>query len=278
VIRRLLMAGTAAGALTLAGATALPAQAHALPTATRALSALPGAHATLATLATNQSNNWSGYSEPLTQSGPYQSISATWTVPAATQHTAGQAESSATWIGIGGGCITVDCTVGDGTLVQAGTEQDVAANGTPSYYAWWEIVPVPSIQFSMPVNAGDVISASLTQTAPEVWNIVLNDLTTGHTGSASQTIPYPSDYTTAEFIEETPLSVGTSGTGLTNLPNLGTVTFTGASVNGGPAGLVPADEMQLTDSSGKVIATPSAPDTTGTAFNDCTWATTCTAP
>ncbi|MHB1854673.1 MAG: G1 family glutamic endopeptidase [Acidimicrobiales bacterium] len=272
MIRRLLIAGTAAGALALAGATALPAQAHALP----GLPGLPAGHT--ATFATSQSTNWSGYSEPLTQSGPYQSISATWTVPTATQHTAGQAESSATWVGIGGGCITSDCLVGDSTLVQAGTEQDVSAGGTASYYAWWEIVPVPSIQFSMPVTAGDVISASLTQTAPEVWNIVLTDLTTGHTGTATQTIPYPSDYTTAEFIEETPLSVGTSGTGLTNLPNLGTVGFSNAKVNGGPAGLVPADEMQLTDSNGNVIATPSAPDPTGTAFNDCTWATTCAAP
>ena len=268
MIRRLLIAGTAAGALTLAGATALPAQAHALP-------ALPGANVTLAT---NQSNNWSGYSEPLTQSGPYQSISATWTVPTATQHTAGQAESSATWIGIGGGCITSDCLAGDSTLVQAGTGQDVSAQGVASYYAWWEIVPVPSIRFALPVNPGDVISTSLTQTAPEVWNIVLNDLTTGHTGTATQTIPYPSDYTTAEFIEETPLSVGTSGTGLTNLPNLGSVGFTSASVNGKGAGLVPADEMQLIDSNGNVIATPSAPDATGTAFNDCTWATACAAP
>jgi len=270
VIRRLLIAGTTAGALALAGVTALPAQAH-------ALSSLPGVHA--ATFATNQSNNWSGYSEPLNPSGLYKSISATWTVPTATQHTAGQAESSATWVGIGGGCITSDCLVGDSTLVQAGTEQDVTAQGTPSYYAWWEIVPVPSIQFStVKVNPGDQISVSLTQTTPEVWNIAFNDLTDGQSGTATQTIPYPSDYSTAEFIEETPLSVGTSGTGLTNLPNLGTVGFTNAKVNGTGAGLVAADEMQLTDTNGNIIATPSAPNSTGNAFNDCTWATSCAAP
>ncbi|MHB1446054.1 MAG: G1 family glutamic endopeptidase [Acidimicrobiales bacterium] len=270
MIRRLLVAGTAAGALALAGVTALPARAN-------VLAGLPGFHA--ATFATNQSNNWSGYSEPLTQSGPYQSISATWTVPTATQHTKGQAGASATWVGIGGGCLISNCLVTDSTLVQAGTEQDVAANGTASYYAWWEIVPVPSIQFSsVSVHAGDQISVSLTQTSPEVWDISFNDLTDGQSGTASQTIPYPSDYSTAEFIEETPLSVGISGTGLTNLPNLGTVGFTNASVNGAPAGLVAADEMQLIDTSGGVIATPSAPNAAGTAFNDCTWATTCAAP
>jgi len=272
MIRRLLIAGTTIGALALAGATALPAEAHVLPA--KALPALPGTHAALAT--TTQSNNWSGYSEPLTQGGLYQSISANWTVPTATQHTAKQAESSATWVGIGGGCVTSDCTAGDSTLVQAGTEQDVSAGGQATYSAWWEIVPAPSITFSnLPVHPGDQINVSLTQTAPEVWDIVLKDVTDGQSGSATQTIPYTSDYTTAEFIEETPLSVGTSGTGLTNLPNLGTVGFTQAMVNGSGAGLTTPDEMQLIDANGKVIADPSAPYAGGTAFNDCTWASSC---
>jgi len=269
MLRRLLIAGTAAGALSLVAVAAVPAGAH-------ASTVLPGFQSTLAT---NQSNNWSGYSEPLTQSGPYQSISASWTVPTATQHTANQAESSATWVGIGGGCLTSDCLVGDETLVQAGTEQDVAANGATSYSAWWEIVPVPSIQFStVAVHPGDQIHVALTQTAPEVWNVAFDDLTDGQSGTATQTIPYPSDYSTAEFIEETPLSVGTSGTGLTNLPNLGTVGFTSASVNGANAGLIAADELDLTDANGNVIAVPSAPNSAGNAFNDCTWATSCTAP
>lgn len=281
MIRRLMVAATAAGALTLAGVAAVPAQAKAagtltgsLASASSAVSSVSGVHVNAA----NQSTNWFGYSEPLTQSGPYQSVSASWTVPTATQHTAKQAESSATWIGIGGGCITSDCTVGDNTLVQTGTEQDVDANGNATYSAWWEIVPVPSISFSIPVHAGDQIQASLTQTAPEVWNIVLKDVTDGQSGSATQTIPYPSDYTTAEFIEETPLSVGTGGTGLTNLPNLTNTTFSGAKVNGAPAGLVVADEMDLIDSNGTVIAVPSAPSSTGDSFTDCAWATSCTAP
>jgi hypothetical protein len=36
----------------------------------------------------------------------FTSVSGEWTVPAATQHTKGQAEDSASWIGIGGGCVT----------------------------------------------------------------------------------------------------------------------------------------------------------------------------
>jgi hypothetical protein len=56
---------------------------------------------------TNTSTNWFGYNQgTLEQNGKlFNSISGDWTVPAATQHTAGQAESSSDWIGIGGGCI-----------------------------------------------------------------------------------------------------------------------------------------------------------------------------
>lgn len=281
LIRRLLVVASAAGALTLAGVTALPTQARAVGSLTGALSPATWAVSSGSGLnlkAANQSSNWFGYSEPLTQSGPYQSISANWVVPTATQHTAKQAESSATWIGIGGGCVTSDCTVGDNTLVQTGTEQDVDASGKATYSAWWEVIPVPSVSFSIAVHPGDQIQASLTQTAPEVWNIVLNDVTDGQGGSATQTLPYPSDYTTAEFIEETPLQIGTSGTGLTALPNLTNTTFTNAKVNGAAAGLVVADEMDLIDSNGKVISVPSAPSSTGDSFTDCAWATSCPAP
>ena len=50
-------------------------------------------------------------------------------MPTATQHTAGQAEASSDWIGIGGGCVDAGCTVTDSTLIQTGTEQDVSATG-----------------------------------------------------------------------------------------------------------------------------------------------------
>lgn len=267
MIRRLLTGGTAAGALALF--LVVPAG---------VASASAGAAPPAATVNMSQSNNWSGYSEGILDSEtPYQSVSATWTVPTATQEVSGQAESSATWIGIGGGCLNSSCLLSDETLVQAGTEQDVSSTGQATYSAWWEIVPVPSVDFSMPVYPGDTIEASLTQTLPEVWDIVLNDVTTGHVATATQVIPYPSDYSTAEFVEETPLEVGTSTAGLSSLPNLGTVGFSNAEVNGANAGLTSADALQLVSSSGQVLATPSPP-VGGDAFNDCSYASSCAAP
>jgi hypothetical protein len=45
------------------------------------------------------------------------SITGDWTVPTASQHSAGQSEDSSDWIGIGGGCIDAGCTATDSTLI-----------------------------------------------------------------------------------------------------------------------------------------------------------------
>jgi hypothetical protein len=227
-------------------------------------------------LADSQSSNWSGYNEGILDTKtPFSSISGTWVVPKATQHTARQAESSATWIGIGGGCLNSACDATDTTLIQAGTEQDVSAAGVASYYSWWEIIPGPETASSIKVRPGDTISCSISSTTPGLWTITLKDATDGQHFTVST--PYPSDESTAEWIEETPTVISTSGAGLAALPNLTTVHFTKASVNGKSANLKPAQGIQLVDSSGKVIMDPSLPYL-GTAFNDCAWATTCPKP
>jgi len=49
-------------------------------------------------------------------------------------------------------------------------------------------------------------------------------------------------------------------------------------VKGDAASLDPSQEVQLIDSSGNVIGTPSAPDPDADGFKACTWATSCAAP
>jgi hypothetical protein len=232
-------------------------------------------------LNTNQSSNWSGYNigadYPQVPAGTtFTSISGEWTVPTATQHTSGQAEDSATWIGIGGGCVDDNCDVTDETLIQAGTEQDVSSAGQASYNAWWEIIPETETEVSLPVSPGNTIYVSIDEAGtPGLWSITIDNLSTGETFST--TTPYTSSMDTAEWIEETPLEIGTGGTGLAAMPTLGTVNFTNATLNGANPGFETADEMQLT-SSGTVVATPSAPGPTLDSFNDCIWQTTCSAP
>ena len=232
-------------------------------------------------LQTNQSNNWSGYNQGTLERGGtppklFSSIGGSWTVPTATQHTAGEAEYSSDWIGIGGGCTDASCTATDSTLIQTGTEQDVASSGAPSYSAWWEIIPGPSLTItSMTIHPGDSMSASIAQVVPGLWKITISDTSDGQ--SYTTTVPYTSTESTAEWIQETPLILGT-GAGFAALPNLTSPKFDLATTNGAPANLKPSEEMDLVDSSGNVIGAPSAPDPDGDGFNACTWSGTCTAP
>jgi hypothetical protein len=108
-----------------------------------------------------------------------------------------------------------------------------------------------------------------------VWTITLRDVTRNET--FTQTVPYASTHLTAEWIEETPLVLGTNA-GFAALPNLSSPVFDLATTNGQPANLASSEQMQLIDSNSNVIGAPSAPDPDADGFNACTWATTCAAP
>jgi hypothetical protein len=229
----------------------------------------------------NQSTNWFGYNQgTLEQSGKlFTSVTSDWTVPTASAHKAGEAENSATWIGIGGGCVDAGCALSDATLVQTGTEQDVNSAGHASYSAWWELVPAPAVTISnMAVSAGDRIHASVSESAPgsDVWTITLKDLTKKE--SFSTTVPYTSTNSTAEWIEETPLTIDSSGASQATLPKLSVTPFDNATVNGTSAHLTASEELQLADASGAVIGTPSAPDPEADGFAACAWAIRCALP
>jgi hypothetical protein len=247
--------------------------------------ALPRSHGQLlhlaapATANANQSSNWFGYNQGTLEQGSklFTSIAGDWTVPTAAAHTRGQDAASSTWIGIGGGCVDANCNVGDNTLIQTGTEQDFSG-GKASYSAWWEVIPGPSLTIgNLPVAPGDHMHADITEVTPQsnVWKITLTDVTKGKT--FTQTVPYSSSHATAEWIEETPLLIGTNA-GFSALPNLSTVAFDLATTNGAPARLKASEEMQLIDGNGKVIAVPSAPDADTDGFNLCTWTTSCSVP
>jgi hypothetical protein len=228
---------------------------------------------------TNTSSNWFGYNQGAIEQGGklFNSITGNWTVPTATQHTKGKAESSSDWIGIGGGCVDANCTVTDNTLIQTGTEQDVSSGGKASYSAWWEIIPAPSITISMKVAPGDKMQASIAEAVPfsNVWTITLKDVTRHET--FTQTVPYSSSHATAEWIEETPLLIGTNA-GFAPLPNLTSPDFDHGTVNGANPHLKASEKMDLVDSNNKVIGAPSNPDSDTDGFGACTWATSCPVP
>lgn len=230
----------------------------------------------LVRLNTNQSSNWGGYMQGSIEKGlkVFTQIAGDWVVPTATQHAARTAEYSSVWIGIGGGCLDANCLTQDETLIQTGTEEDVATDGTASYSAWWEIIPGPSIAISnMPVSPGDAFHADIRElgaAGSNVWTITLTNVTRNQT--FTQTVPYASGHGSAEWITETPLLLGTNA-GFSVMPNLGTVSFTNAQTNSGSADLVAPEKIELMSGSTKIVE-PSNP-LSATSFHDCVWSSTC---
>ena len=161
-----------------------------------------------------QTSNWAGYVVTGTN---LTSVSGSWTVPHPTSTSASGTSSDAAWIGIGG--------VAHSDLIQVGTINLVASDGTVSTHAFYELLPATA-QFiaSFIASPGDGISASVTQTAAGVWNITLTNTTTSQTYSTS--VNYSSSLTSAEWIQEDP---GDANGNLLPLDNFGTIYFTGAS-------------------------------------------------
>lgn len=270
---RMLAKLVSAGVLLMSSAVTVAAGTPAAPSAVQMF------HRPIVAVGANQSNNWSGYNQGALEQGGklFHQISGTWVVPTATAHKAGEAEYSASWVGIGGGCVDANCTVTDSTLIQAGTEQDVDTTGKATYSAWWELIPAPSVTVSLPVTSGNRVQVSITETTPGVWSIVIKNLSTAKSWSMS--LPYTSTHATAEWIEETPVVIDNSGNvTIGPMPKLSRVHFDRGLTNGSNAQLKSSEEIQLVDFNGSPLATPSSPDPDTDGFNDCTYASTCAAP
>ena len=177
-----------------------------------AASAHPGSHAPKHKVGRSTSTNWSGYAVDGRAATATQAI-ATWTQPTAT---CGARENSwsSPWVGIDGS--------NSNTVEQIGTDTD-CSNGTPTYYAWYEMYPKPLNFISIPVNPGDSFTASVTATSSGSY---LLKLTNNTTTAANKTFQITQSSKKArnssiEWVMEGPSS------GL--LTNFGTVNFTSAS-------------------------------------------------
>jgi len=177
------------------------------------------------------------------------------------------------------GCVDTACSIGDNTLIQTGTEQDIAANGKRTYTAWYELIPAPETPIpSLIVHPGDRMHAEIKEqvAGSNVWTIILNNATTGQ--KFQTTKPYSSSHLTVEWIQERPTLISSGGTTLAPLPKLTNPKFDHGLVNGAAAGLKAAQEILMTNASGAVIARPSAPDPDADGFNACTYTASCAAP
>lgn len=167
------------------------------------------------------SSNWSGYAAS-GANGAFTSVSASWTEP--TGHCTSGNEYSSFWVGLDG--------YTSSTVEQTGSEVDCSGS-TPVYYAWWEMYPGGSHNFSDTVRPGDSFSASVTYAGGSSYTLKISDSTQGWSHTMNESLS-SGKRSSAEVIIEAPCC--TSGGGILPLANFGTVHLTGADVNGSPIG------------------------------------------
>jgi hypothetical protein len=206
------------------------------------------------------SEDWSGYVAFSDLQNPQPSVtgvSAQWTVPGVTSFQ--RYSYSAAWIGIGG-------YVGDGTLIQVGTEQD-SQNGVGAYSAWYELLSGNVITiYTINLSAGDEISASinLKDSNSSIWTVEITDVTKGQT--FKQDFQYDSSRLSAEWIVERPTVGGRLGT----LADFGEVTFTNSAAKMSAAGQAidrfPNKEIVMYSLQGKALVSVSPLGSDGSTF------------
>ena len=161
------------------------------------------------------STNWSGYA--VSGFGPYQSVSSSWQQPEVDCSKTPTAWS-AFWVGLDG-----DTT---NTVEQTGTDAD-CSNGTPVYYAWYEMYPKYPVHYANQVSAGDTLSASVTYLESGYFKLTLSDATQGWSQTTTQRLK-SAKLGSAEAIAEAPSGRG----GILPLADFGKAAFGATTVNG----------------------------------------------
>jgi hypothetical protein len=162
------------------------------------------------------SSNWAGYAATGT-TGAFTSVESDWVQPAG--HCRSGDQYAAFWVGLDGYPST--------TVEQAGSEVD-CIGGTAEYYAWYEMYPGASANFSDTVKPGDQLHGSVSYVGGNEFQITLTDSTEGWSQTLTQTLAGAAR-SSAEVIAEAPCC--TSNGGILPLTNFGSVSFTGATVN-----------------------------------------------
>ena len=186
--------------------------------------------------AASQSRNWSGY---VKAGSGFTSAAGTFRVPTLKLTYPGY---SSTWVGVGG------ATAADGYLIQTGIEADVVG-GHALYYAWWEVITpsnaAPEVKFTtVPIKAGDVITARVAKATGGNWTMTFSDLTTKK--SASKTVAFAGPAKSAEWIEE---DTDVNGY-ISTAPDWQSVAFSGCTASNVNPGLVSSQAVNIVSAPG----------------------------
>ena len=222
------------------------------------------------------SSNWAGYADT---NDTFNSVSSSWTEPmvncsnsgtslssllGASSLLGGPGAASAFWVGLDGYNST--------SVEQLGTDSD-CDSGTPSYYAWYEMYPNPSVTLpsQYPVQPGDQMSASVAaNSAGTSFTLEMEDATAGWTFSTTQT---GSGFarSSAEVIAEAPSSCSLLFCSEVPLADFGQINFSGSGVidsagTDGSLSTFDANEITMADN-GTTLATPSSLSSDGSSFS-----------
>jgi hypothetical protein len=221
-----------------------------------------------------QSANWSGYADV---NDTYNSVASTWTEPSVncaksgggglSSLFGGPSAASSFWVGLDG--------YSSSSVEQIGTDSD-CNSGAPSYYAWYEMYPNPSVQLPSrdAVKPGDHMTGWVESNATGTsFFMELKDATAGWTFSTTQT---GSGFarSSAEVIAEAPSSCSVLFCSEIPLADFGTVNYSGADLidsanKSGTLSAFDANEITM-DNNGRVEATPGNLSPDGSAFS-VTW-------
>ena len=206
------------------------------------------------------SENWAGYYAS-GSNGSVTKVSGSWEQPTGT---CGKGTSYAVfWVGIDGAT--------DTTVEQTGTIIE-CSKGVASYYAWWELYPLNSIQIikSLTVHAGDSVSASVTYAS---GTFKMSITVAGH--SFTKKDAQSALRNSAECIVERPAEVVKGTVVLTPLAKFGSISFASctATIGGHSKGIgafSSVGEINMEDTSGHLLAATSGLDAAKNSFS-VTW-------
>ena len=233
------------------------------------------------------SANWAGYADT---NDTYTSVASSWTEPTVDCSSSGgglnlglgsglgltglfdsllggPSAASAFWVGLDGYSST--------SVEQLGTDSD-CDSGAPSYYAWYEMYPNPSVDLPAAdaVHPGDQISALVSSNAAgSSFTLMLKDSTAGWTFSTTQT---GSGFarSSAEVIAEAPSECTAVFCSEVPLADFGQLGYSGSSLidtagKQGSLSAFNANEITMSDN-GTTLATPSSLSSDGSSFS-VTW-------
>ena len=148
------------------------------------------------------SSNWSGYVAAGAGDTPvaFSDVTGTWVQPKASC-VSGRIDAAAFWVGLGGTAPARRRSNSSGPSVTCD-----GTSSTPTYEAWWEIVPAPSVPIPLKIRAGDRVNAAVLVNGQKV-TMSLKNLTRHTRFSKTMTLTQPLDVSSAEWVAEAPVDL-----------------------------------------------------------------------